>query len=322
MITETECNSLKKIFGNFIFENELTILAGSTNVGKSVLAYDLADSLSKGDELFNLENELGPLKILVVDFEMSARSLLKRYPQYSQFSDNLEIIFSDEIYEKSVNFTVQALKKIVEKHKPRLVIVDNVAALFSLNSEPGNVGFVLQFLKNLRALKDEYEINLILISHTTKQMANIPLEITQIQGSQNISNLVDSILMIGQNQHQTRYLKHLKARNGERYTDVLELSLEKPQGENLHFEQQGWVSEYSLLNGKSDAKKIELKEIATNLFDKKFGFYYSEMVRELMNSGLTEFKAKSAIKKMDMNNFIFKKDKRYILNTNEVKNVN
>jgi hypothetical protein len=80
----------KLLFGSLWFENELCILFADTNMGKSVLAVQLADCLTKCYSFEPFYNQAdGPLKVLYVDFELSAKQFEARYIKQAQLDSYL-----------------------------------------------------------------------------------------------------------------------------------------------------------------------------------------------------------------------------------------
>lgn len=80
------------LFGEFWFEGELCILFADTNLGKSILAVQISNSISRGEQIqgFNLESPKQP--ILYFDFELSDKQFENRYSnhfeQHYDFDDN------------------------------------------------------------------------------------------------------------------------------------------------------------------------------------------------------------------------------------------
>jgi RecA-family ATPase len=56
----------KMLFGEFWFEGELCILFADTNLGKSILAVQIGNSISKGEQIkgFQMETQKQPILIL------------------------------------------------------------------------------------------------------------------------------------------------------------------------------------------------------------------------------------------------------------------
>ena len=67
------------LFGEFWHEGEISILFSDSNLGKSILSVQIADSISKGQQIpgFRLEAKKQP--VLYFDFELSAKQFEVRY---------------------------------------------------------------------------------------------------------------------------------------------------------------------------------------------------------------------------------------------------
>lgn|GEM_PF-6521852 len=68
-----------RLFGDFWYQGEVCIMFADTNVGKSILAVQIGDSLSKGAVIEGIGNQRRPEKVLYFDFELSAGQFKKRY---------------------------------------------------------------------------------------------------------------------------------------------------------------------------------------------------------------------------------------------------
>ena len=60
----------KMLFGEFWFESELCILFADTNLGKSILAVQIGNSISKGERIRGFKLEAPQQPILYFDFEL------------------------------------------------------------------------------------------------------------------------------------------------------------------------------------------------------------------------------------------------------------
>ncbi len=69
------------LFGEFIFEGELTALYAPTNRGKSFLALHIAHLIASGKSLDGLENEAEPQKVVFFDLELSDLQFQARYSE-------------------------------------------------------------------------------------------------------------------------------------------------------------------------------------------------------------------------------------------------
>lgn len=69
------------LFSEFWYENEVCILFADTNLGKSILAVQIADSISKGIKIAGFKLESQPKKVLYLDFELSDKQFENRCSQ-------------------------------------------------------------------------------------------------------------------------------------------------------------------------------------------------------------------------------------------------
>ncbi len=113
----------RMLFGEFWFEFELCILFADTNVGKSILAVQIADSLSKGQRITGFKLEASSQPVLLCDFELSDKQFETRYSNnytnHYWFSDNLkriEINPNAELLQHS-SFEEYLFKSLQQNHK-------------------------------------------------------------------------------------------------------------------------------------------------------------------------------------------------------------
>lgn len=71
----------KKLLGTLLFENEICILFADTNLGKSILAVQIGESISSGRRISPFELEAPPQKALYIDFELTDMQFLNRYTE-------------------------------------------------------------------------------------------------------------------------------------------------------------------------------------------------------------------------------------------------
>jgi RecA-family ATPase len=82
----------KMLFGKFWYETELCILFADSNLGKSILAVQIANAISTGiaTEPFTCEADMQP--VLYCDFELTEKQFEARYSidyaDHYEFNDN------------------------------------------------------------------------------------------------------------------------------------------------------------------------------------------------------------------------------------------
>ena len=85
----------RKLFGQLWWEKELVICFASTNVGKTLLAMQIAESLATGTQVFDdndnpCPNETKAMKVLYVDAELTYKQIENRYKNY-ETGENYEL---------------------------------------------------------------------------------------------------------------------------------------------------------------------------------------------------------------------------------------
>ena len=94
----------RKLFGQFWWENELVICFASTNVGKTLLAMQIAESLATGTQVFDHKenpclNEAKEMKVLYIDAELTYKQIENRYKN-SETGKEIQTPKTPILYEK------------------------------------------------------------------------------------------------------------------------------------------------------------------------------------------------------------------------------
>lgn len=210
----------KPLFGNIWHEGEVGILFSNTGKGKSILAVQLADSISKGTPILGENTEKH--KVLYFDFELSTKAFQKRYSKSNtesySFSNKFIRIEIDrdknsedekKSFEQLIidSITIQALK-----NNAKALIIDNITYLAASNEKSHEA---LELMKIILKLSREYGISILLIAHTPKRDIYSPIQLEDLAGSKALSNFVDICFCIGESVKgdNMRYIKQLKNRN-------------------------------------------------------------------------------------------------------------
>ncbi len=265
------------LFGELWFEGELCILFADTNLGKSILAVQIGNSISKGEPIngFKLETKKQP--ILYFDFELSDKQFENRYSlkfeQHYTFDDNfirVEINSDAELPENKSfeDYLNQSLAQSIEQTGAKVLIIDNITYL---KTETEKAKDALPLMKYLKALKSKYELSILALAHTPKRDLSKPITRNDLQGSKMLINFCDSSFAIGESQKDKniRYLKQIKQRNTEQIYDAENIcicQIDKPFN-FLQFEFLNFGNEFEHLKQYTDKDKenvndkvIELKQ--------------------------------------------------------------
>jgi hypothetical protein len=262
----------KMLFGKLWHQGELCILYADTNVGKSILAVQIGDSISKGIKINGFECEVEPQIVLYIDFEMSPKQFELRYSiageQHYRFDDNFKRaelnpdLELPEQYKTFDDYLPVALEKVIKETGAKVIIVDNITYL---KSDTERAKDALPLMKVLKQLKQKYDLSMLVLAHTPKRNAYNPLSVNDLQGSKMLINFCDSAFAIGVNaiNPKERYIKQMKARNSEKVYDMDNVCL--CQVHKLHnflkFEFTGYSHEQELLNPAGVNSSLDIQEI-------------------------------------------------------------
>jgi hypothetical protein len=279
----------KMLFGQLWFENELCILFADTNLGKSILAVQIGNSISKGETVKGFALEAVKQPVLYFDFELSDKqfearysdNFINHYPFDSNFirveiNPNSEIP-TDTDFETYLN---QSLERTVSDTGARVIIIDN---LTYLRSGTETAKDALPLMKHLKALKAKYNLSVLVLAHTPKRDLSKPITRNDLQGSKMLINFCDSSFAIGESftDKHLRYIKQIKQRNCELIYDTDNVGvceIVKPSN-FLQFEFINYGTEKEHLRVPSESDKEQRKQNAAEL--KAQGKSNREIARQL-----------------------------------------
>lgn len=264
----------KMLFSEFWHEDEICILFADTNVGKSILAVQIADSISKGEPIKGFKMTAGRQKVLYFDFELSEKQFENRYSiDYQNHYIFYEDFYRIEINPNCVDFLNFELKLFdeieseIKKLGAKILIVDNLTYLKTQTTETSKEA--LPLMKLLKDLKLKHNLSILVLAHTPKRNHSSPININDIAGSRQLANFTDSAFAIGQSSKDKswRYLKQIKARATEKMYEsenVILCTIGKPFN-FLGFEFMDFVIESQHLTIQDSEAKDELEQAILEL---------------------------------------------------------
>jgi len=293
------------LFGELWFEGELCILFADTNLGKSILAVQIGNSISKGEQIRGFKLETPKQPILYFDFELSDKQFENRYStkfeQHYNFDNNfirVEINPDATIPEAQTfeDYLNHSLERSINETGAKVLIIDN---LTYLKNETEKAKDALPLMKHLKALKNKYGLSILALAHTPKRDLSKPITRNDLQGSKMLINFCDSSFSIGESHSDKnlRYLKQIKQRNTEQIYDaenVCVCQIDKPLN-FLLFEFVNFGKEWEHLKQHSEKDKEKLNEKVSEL--KQQGRSLREIGVEL---GISHMKVSRILK--DCNN--------------------
>jgi len=263
------------LFSEFWFEGELCILFADTNLGKSILAVQIGDSISRNKRIEGFKLEAKKQNVLYFDFELSDKQFENRYSNnftehyiWDNF-ERAEINTDITDYPDGMSFEkylYDSLEDSISRTGAKIVIIDNITYLKSTTE---NAKEALPLMKHLKLLKSKYGLSILVLAHTPKRDLSKPITINDLQGSKMIINFCDSAFTIGESSSDTnvRYLKQIKQRNCEKIYDagnVIVCEICKPVN-FLQFNFNGYGSEQEHLKQVTQSDKESKIEKAKEL---------------------------------------------------------
>lgn len=273
------------LIGNLVKENEVVILFGDEGTGKSILAFQIADCISKGRSLFNLEgdhfpNQCAPQTTIFYDFEMEANELFDRYSW-----DGRPYLFDEHFLRSSINpefldfenadeLIINEIQSTIEIYQPKFVVIDNITYITSESQDPS---IATRVMKRLLALQKRFQITILVIAHTPKRDPSQPIESRHLAGAKSLSNFSKSIIAVSHSKQDPdkRYIKHLKCRNGRKIHDadnVIEAVIVN-ESARIEYEFYGYSAEKDHLEViASEESKSLIVSRATDLHKEGLGY--------------------------------------------------
>src|SRR5690554_1951164 len=125
----------RMLFSEFWYEQELCILFADTNVGKTILAVQIADSISCGRSIPGFKLETMAQKVIYCDFELNDKQFQGRYSRnYGEpyvFSDNfLRVeINPDAVFPEDASFELSlsnTIESVIIETGAKILIIDKI----------------------------------------------------------------------------------------------------------------------------------------------------------------------------------------------------
>lgn len=284
----------KMLFDEFWFEGELCILFAENGVGKSLLAVQIANSISLGLPIAGFKLQAAQQPVLYYDFELSDKQFEGRYSvnyqNHYQFNDRFiraeidpdNTDYEEKGFETFEDYLSHELEQDIIETGIKIIIIDNITYL---KTETEKAKDALPLMKRLIELKKKYRLSLMILAHTPKRDLSQPITRNHLQGSKHLSNLTDSIFTIGESQcdSRTRYLKQIKARSSEMKYDngnVVVCRVHQPHNFVL-FEFTGFGTEREHLKAKQDTERSDFENSVMELLDAEPGLSAYAIAKKL-----------------------------------------
>ena len=239
----------RQLYQELWYEGEVCCLFSDSNLGKSIYAVQMADTIAT----------LRP--VLLVDCELTDKQFQMRY---TDIDTGVMHIFPELLYRAEINPNTLDVKDYETKifhhieaaaqhMKCNIIIIDNLTYLCNSSDKGVDAGL---FMMKLMNLKKKYGWSLLVIAHTPKRSLMSPITQNDLAGSKKLYNFFDSVFAIGKSAKDSRlrYVKQLKVRAGEfRYdsSNVIVYEIEKTDG-FVHFEFKEFSTEKEHLKERTE----------------------------------------------------------------------
>lgn len=257
------------LFGELWHEEEICILFADSNLGKSILAVQIADSISSGKPIPGFKLNAEKQTVLYFDFEMSDKQFEKRYSidykLHYIFDENFKRILINPNCTDFENFEQElfvSIEDAVGNTCAKILIIDNLTYLKTQSTDTAKEA--LPLMKELKKLARKYNLSILALAHTPKRSHSSPITMNDLAGSKQLSNFADSIFAIGPSSQDKslRYIKQIKARATEvKYDSQNVLLCEIVMDYNrLQFQFRGFADEREHLRLQSDGELDALEQ--------------------------------------------------------------
>ncbi len=210
----------KMLFSECWFEGEISFLFSDTNLGKSILAVQIAQAIASGEPIKGFKMEARPQPVVLVDFELSDKQFQNRYSD--NYKDNFN--FPDQFYRakfdpdsfdiegKIEDLVFQDIARILNEKKAEILIIDN---LTWLRTETEKARDALPLMKQLKRIQKEQNLSILILGHSPKNSGITPISTNDLSGSKHLMNFCDSAFALGRSHldSKLRYLKQVKIRS-------------------------------------------------------------------------------------------------------------
>ncbi len=251
----------RQMYKSLLYKGDFGLLIGPPGSGKSIYALMIAEELCKKCELMGIVD----YSVLYIDLEMCDYQQHKRLmgddvENTHTFPEQLYrlIIEEDNSHRLNVNNMLDLIAIAIEDYDVRAIIIDNLTCLCKGAS-------AAMFMQNLKILRDQYPINILVVAHTQPRNGWKPITLAELKGNSMIIAIADSIFALNMSRKgkNIRYVKQLKSRNSEiEYGEdnVIEYKIERAEDGVLRLKLQGTTTEEEQLDIDYEAnQKLESK---------------------------------------------------------------
>lgn len=185
----TAVEEFDRVAGGGIVPGSLILVGGPPGIGKSTLLLQIAEGVGRGGH-----------EVLYVSGEESLSQIRMRAERLGVTTRQLRLL---------AETALEAVSEHVQRHKPRLVLVDSIQTMSTeaVESAPGSVSQVRECTAQAMRLAKSLGVTFVIVGHVTKEGS--------LAGPRVMEHLVDTVLYFeGDRLQNHRILKAVKNRFG------------------------------------------------------------------------------------------------------------
>lgn len=231
------------LFPDIWFNKEICLLFADANIGKSVLAAQIAFDIAKYE------------KVIYFDYEMSTELFKSRFgakidedaaaaANFIRSEPNQDVFVCENVE----NIILADIAEIISQQEAKIIIIDNITYI---NANINSNLKASRFMHQLKKLVVNNGLSMLILAHSAKRNLCKPITQNDLAGSKALFNFADSVFAIAQSTADSdiQYLKQLKCRCAKiKYGSDNVMLLRRVFTDNyLHFVKAGFDSESNLL---------------------------------------------------------------------------
>ena len=201
---------VNNLYGTWVVEGEVTVIAGDTNAGKSSVTYQMGLDAASGKNTLGFPAPTKPVvdEVVYIDTELSITQLGQRFGGIT-ISDRMKYIDATAWDLERILSEIETISKEWNKKKV-LFILDSitVAATGSITAKVAK-----ELMKRLKLICGRYNVTVITLMHTRKRDKSKPIEMQDLAGSAKLTDLADNVLAMAKCNATEVYVKVLKSRS-------------------------------------------------------------------------------------------------------------
>jgi len=185
-ILHTDLPPIHWVVKDLIIEGGVTLLSGKSKTGKTWLGLQIAVAVAKGESLFESPVKKG--RVIYYHLEDGMRRIKDRLFKIGM-EDGVDLAFISQINPLGTNNGIEELKKLIDKEKPILIIIDPLTAGRNLKLSEDKAEDVASIFYPIRKIAQETGVSFMIVHHHKKGSVGDPRD--DARGSSVISGAVD-----------------------------------------------------------------------------------------------------------------------------------